>query len=61
MPIRIKIEYRDEIVVVEEGIRAEEKQGSLLVYDKDGNVAGRFQSSKVEHWWSGTTENPDRF
>jgi hypothetical protein len=42
MPVMVKIEYVDEVAVVEGGARAEEKQGSLFVYDKDGAVAARF-------------------
>ena len=61
MPVSIKIEYLDEIVFVEQGVRAEEKQGSLLVYDKDGTVTARFQLSKVEHWWAGSAKKPDDF
>jgi hypothetical protein len=49
MPVNVKIEYIDEIAVIDEGVRAEEKQGSLLVYDKDGSIAAKFITSKVEH------------
>jgi hypothetical protein len=37
------------------------KQGSLLVYDKDGMVVAKFGVSKVEHWWTGSTKKPDIF
>jgi hypothetical protein len=49
MPVSVKIEYLDQIAIVEEGVRAEEKQGSLLVFDKDGAVKAKFSLSKVEH------------
>jgi hypothetical protein len=45
MPVSVKIEYLDQIAIVEEGVKAEEKQGSLFVYDKDGTVVARFQVS----------------
>jgi hypothetical protein len=61
MPVSVKIEYLDEIAVSEDGVRAEEKQGSLFFYDKDGTVVARFSASKVEHWWTGTTKKPDSF
>jgi len=47
--------------VIEQGVRAEEKQGSLLVYDKDGAVVARFSVSQVEHWWAGSTKRPETF
>jgi hypothetical protein len=52
MPINVKIEYTDEVVVIEQGVRAEEKQGSLVVYDQDGIVTAKFSLSKVEHSWT---------
>jgi hypothetical protein len=61
MPVMVKIEYADEVAVVEGGTRAEEKQGSLFVYDKDGAVAAKFNLSKVEHWWTGSTKKPENF
>jgi hypothetical protein len=61
MPVTVKIEYMDEVAVIEQGVRAEESQGSLLVYDKDGSIAARFSLSKVEHWWTGSTKKPDAF
>jgi len=61
MPVNVKIDYVDEVAVIEQGVRAEEKQGSLLVYDKDGTVTARFQLSKVEHWWTGIAKQPDDF
>lgn len=61
MPVKIKIEYADEFVLVEEGVRAEEKTGSLFVYDKDGNVVARFASSKVEHWWTEAAKEEEAF
>jgi len=61
MPVSVKIEYLDQIAIVEQGVRAEEKQGLLFVYDKDGTVAARFSVSKVEHWWTGSTKKPDDF
>lgn len=39
MPVTVKIEYMDELAVIEQGVRAEETQGVLLVYDKDGRGA----------------------
>jgi hypothetical protein len=61
MPISVKIEYLDEIAIVEDGVKAEEKQGSLLVYDRDGTVVAKFGVSKVEHWWTGTAKKSDAF
>jgi len=61
MPVMVKLQYADEIAVVEGAARAEEKQGSLLVYDKDGAVAARFSLSKVEHWWIGSAKKPETF
>jgi hypothetical protein len=61
MPVMVKIEYVDEVAVIEGAAKAEEKQGSLLVYDKDGAVTARFSLTKVEHWWTGSTMKPDSF
>jgi len=49
MPVNVKIDYVDEVAVIEQGVRAEEKQGSLLVYEKNGTVTARFQLSKFEN------------
>jgi hypothetical protein len=61
MPITVKVEYIDELAHVEEGIRAEEKTGSLFVYDKDGNLAAKFSLSEVRHWWIGSMKKPGPF
>jgi hypothetical protein len=61
MPVMVKIEYEDDIAVVELAERAEEKQGWLFTYDKNGAVAARFSLSKVEHWWIGSTKKPETF
>jgi hypothetical protein len=61
MSIRVKFEYQDEVTTVADSVRAEEKQGSLFVYDKDRNVVGRFASSKVEHWWSEAAKEKEAF
>jgi hypothetical protein len=61
MPVMVKIEYVDEVAVIEEATKAEEKQGSLFVYDKDGAVVAKFNLTKVEHWWSGSTKKPESF
>jgi hypothetical protein len=61
MPVTLKIEYVDELVVVEQGVGAEERQGSLYVYGEDGTVAARFTMSHVRHWWAGSTKKPDDF
>jgi hypothetical protein len=61
MPVNVKVDYVDEVSVVEQGVRAEEKQGSLLVYDQDGTIIARFNLSKLEHWWTGTSKKMDNF
>jgi hypothetical protein len=61
MPISVKIEYLDQIAVVEEGVRAEEKQGSLLVYDKHGAAVAKFTLSDVRHWWTGSAKPSNDF
>jgi hypothetical protein len=40
---------------------AEEKQGSLFVYDGDGKVVARFGNSEVKHWWSGRAKESEAF
>jgi hypothetical protein len=61
MSVTVKIEFVDELVVIEPAVRAEENKGFLLVYDKDGTVAAKFSLSKVEHWWTGNARKPERF
>lgn len=61
MPVTVKIEYVDELVVVEQGVKAEERQGSLYVYGEDGTVAARFTMSDVRHWWAGSAKKSDSF
>jgi hypothetical protein len=61
MPVNVKIEYVDGVAVIDQGVRAEEKQGSLLVYGEDSSVVARFSVSKVEHWWIGSAKKPDSF
>jgi hypothetical protein len=41
-------------------LSAEEKQGLLLVYDKDGAVPARFSLSKVSTW-TGSDKKSDDF
>jgi hypothetical protein len=59
--IRVKFEYQDELTTVADSVRAEEKQGQLFVYDKNGNVVARFASSKVEHWWTEAAKEEETF
>jgi hypothetical protein len=61
MPVMVKIEYVDEVAVIKGATRAEEKQGSLFVYDKDGAVVAKFNLAKVEHWWTGSSKKPENF
>ena len=61
MAITVKIEFVDELVVVEGAVRAEEKQNFLFAYDSNGAVAAKFSLSKVEHWWSGRLSKPESF
>ena len=61
MPVMVKIEYVDEVAVIEEGARAEERQGSLFVYNQEGALAAKFKLSKVEHWWTGSTKKSESF
>jgi hypothetical protein len=61
VPVIVKIEYIDDLAVVEAGTRAEEKQNFLFVYDAGGAVAARFNSSKVEYWWTGSIMKPEKF
>jgi hypothetical protein len=61
MAVFVKIEYQDEIAVIEEGTKAEEKQGFLFVYDKDGAVTAKFKVSQIEHWWIGSAKKQDDF
>jgi hypothetical protein len=61
MPVMVKLQYVDEVAVVDGAARAEEKQGSLFVYDKDGAVAAKFSLSTIEHWWTGSTKKPESF
>jgi hypothetical protein len=56
MTVNVRIEHLDKIAVVEQGDRAEEKQGYLFVYDKDGGVAAKFTVSEVRHWWIGSSK-----
>jgi hypothetical protein len=61
MPVSVKIEYLDKIAIVEEGVKTEEKQGSLLVYDKHGTAVAKFTLSDVRHWWIGSAKPSDDF
>jgi len=61
MPVNLKLDYVDELVVVENGVTAEEKQGSLFVYDKDEKIVARFSGSEVKHWWTGSTRKSEAF
>ena len=61
MPVNVKLAYQDVVAVVPEATRGEEKAGDLLLYDKDNKVVARFTSSKVEHWWPGSTEASEEF
>jgi hypothetical protein len=61
MAVSVKIEDLDQIAIVEDGVKAEEKQGSLLIFDKDGNAVAKFTISDVRHWWIGHTMKPDIF
>jgi hypothetical protein len=56
MVVFVKIEYQDELAVVESGVRAESKNSKLSVFDGQGNVVASFAENRVLHWWIGETQ-----
>jgi hypothetical protein len=61
MPLMVKLEHIDEVAVVEDAVRAEEKQSFLLVYGKSDIIVAKFTLSEVRHWWTTSTKKPEAF
>jgi len=43
----------EEIAVIEQAVRAEEKQNWLFAYDQSDKIITKFHLSDVRHWWMG--------
>ena len=54
MPVFVKMQDSHELAVVTSGVTAQEKAGTLKVFDTKGNVVGSFK--KVEQWYIGQAE-----
>jgi hypothetical protein len=51
MPVFVKMEDSNEYAVVTDGTTAQEKAGTLEVFDAKGNMVGKFK--KVDQWFVG--------
>jgi len=51
MPVFVRMQNSKEVAIVTDGVRAEEKAGTLHVFDSKGNVVGRFHN--VQEWFIG--------
>lgn len=54
MPVFVKMQNTNEMAVVPDGVNAEEKAGTLHVFDKNGKTVGSFQN--VDQWYVGQAE-----
>ena len=57
MPVFVRMKNSNEISVVTDGVRAEEDQGTLKVFDGKGNLVGRFHN--VQEWYVGQARPND--
>jgi hypothetical protein len=54
VPVFVKMQNRNEMAIVTDGVTAKEKSGALEVFDSKGSLVGRFQ--KVQEWYVGQAE-----
>ena len=51
MPVFVRMQNSKEMAVVTDGVRAEEHNGTLQVFDINGKLVGRFHH--VQEWFVG--------
>jgi len=51
MVVYVKLQFEKTTRKVD-GIRAEETEGQLVVYNAEGKIVGRFDLPSIERWWT---------
>jgi hypothetical protein len=51
VPVFVRMQNSKEVAIVTDGVRAEEKSGTLQVFDSKGTLVGKFQN--VQEWYVG--------